>query len=97
MQSNDVIEVVTPLGVGATKLPYSRMWLPFLRALRVYWRSRAAVRHLSSVASHIALFVRRVEIPAVGRERKWRSADAAGKSSPKPFDRCNPGAPRSGA
>jgi uncharacterized oxidoreductase len=26
----------------------------------VYWRSRAAVRHLSSVESHIALFARRV-------------------------------------
>ena len=66
MQSNDVIEVVTPLGVGAAKLPYSRMWLPFLRALRVYWRRRVAVRHLSSVESPVALFVRRVEIPVVG-------------------------------
>jgi NAD(P)-dependent dehydrogenase (short-subunit alcohol dehydrogenase family) len=32
----------------------------------VYWWSRAAVRHLSSVESHVALFVRRVEIPVVG-------------------------------
>ena len=41
MQSNDVIEVVTPLGVGSAKLPYSRMRLPFLRALRVNWWNRA--------------------------------------------------------
>jgi hypothetical protein len=66
MQSNDVIEVVTPLGVGAAKLPYSRMWLPFLRALRVYWWSRVAVRHLSSVESPVAPFLRRVEIPVIG-------------------------------
>jgi uncharacterized linocin/CFP29 family protein len=25
MQGNDVIEVVTPLGVGSAKLPYSRI------------------------------------------------------------------------
>src|SRR3546814_10533603 len=31
------------------------------------------------------------------RGRKWRSADAARKSSPKPCDPCRPGAPRSTA
>ena len=36
MQSNDLIEVVT---VGSARLLYSRMRLPFLRALRLYWRN----------------------------------------------------------
>ena len=37
MQSNGVIEIVAPFGVGSAKLPYSRMRLPFSRALRVFW------------------------------------------------------------
>ena len=74
MQTHDVIEVVTHLlAVGSVKLLYSRMRLPFLRALRLYWWHRgrvfhSAVRHRSLLESDVALLVRRVEIPVIGRD-----------------------------
>jgi hypothetical protein len=74
MQSDDVIQVVTNLlAVGSAKLLYSRMRLPFLRALRLHWWNRgrvfhSAVRHQSLLESDVALLVRRVDIPVIGRD-----------------------------
>jgi hypothetical protein len=74
MQSSDVIEVVTHLlAMGSVKLLYSRMRLPFLRALRLYWWHRGRVshsdvQHRSLLESDVALLVRRVEIPVIGRD-----------------------------
>ena len=73
MQSSDVIEVVTHLlAVGSVKLLYSRMRLPFLRALRLYWWRRGGVfcsdvQHRSLLESDVAVLVRKVEIPVIGR------------------------------
>ena len=54
MRSNGVIETVAPFWRGIRKVPYSRMRLPFSRALRVFWWNEArmfhaAGRHLSSL------------------------------------------------
>jgi hypothetical protein len=74
MQSSDVIEVVTHLlAAGSAKLLYSRIRVPFLRALRLYWLNRArvfhsAVQHRSSIESDVGLLVKRVEIPVIGRD-----------------------------
>jgi hypothetical protein len=72
MQSSDVIEVVTHLlAAGSAKLLYSRVRVPFLRALRLYWWNRvrvfhSAVQHRSSI--DVGLLVKRVEIPVIGRD-----------------------------
>jgi hypothetical protein len=74
MQSSDMIEVVTHLlAVGSVKLLYSRMRLPFLRALRLYWWRRGRtfhsdVRHRSLQESDVVLLVGKVEIPVIGRD-----------------------------
>ena len=74
MQSRDMIEVVTHLlAVGSVKLLYSRMRLPFLRALRLYWWRRGRtfhsdVRHRSLPESDVVLLVGKVEIPVIGRD-----------------------------
>jgi hypothetical protein len=53
MQSNDVIEVITHLlAVGSAKLLYSRMRLPFLRALRLYWLNRGRIFHSAVRIDH---------------------------------------------
>ncbi len=53
MQSNDVIEVVTHLlAVGSARLLYSRMRLPFLRALRLYWWNRGRISTPPSGIDH---------------------------------------------
>jgi hypothetical protein len=40
MQSNDVIEVVAPLGGGISEVTLFPVRPPFLRARRVYWWNR---------------------------------------------------------
>ena len=71
MQSNDAIEVVAPLGGGiseVTLFPDAAAVLAGTAGVlaepgRIF---HAAGRHLSSLESDVALFVRRVEIPVVG-------------------------------
>lgn len=73
MQSNDVIEVVTPLGGGISEVasfPDAVVVLAGTAGVlvepgRIF---HAVVRHRSSLASDVALFVRRVEIPVIGRD-----------------------------
>jgi hypothetical protein len=73
MQSNDVIEVVTPLGSGiseVTSRPDAAAVLAgtagvLVERCRIF---HATVRHLSSLESDVDLFVRRVEIPVVSRD-----------------------------
>jgi hypothetical protein len=73
MQGNDVIEVVTPLGDRIsefTSRPDAAAVLAGTAGVLVEWGRifHAAVRHLSSLESDVALFVRRVEIPVIGRD-----------------------------
>ena len=72
MQSNDAIEVVAPLGGGiseVTLFPDAAAVLAGTAGVlvepgRIF---HAAGRHLSSLESDVALFVRRVEIPVTQR------------------------------
>src|SRR5690348_15719987 len=71
MQSNDVIEVVAPVGGGiseVTSFPDAAAVLAGSAAVLVELGGifQAAVRHRSSLESDVALFVRRVEIPVIG-------------------------------
>jgi hypothetical protein len=70
MQSKDVIEVVTPLGGRISEVTLFPDVTALLAGIGVYWWSRTAVRHLSSVESHVALFVRSVEILVIGEVRE---------------------------
>jgi len=73
MQSNDAIEVVVPLGGGiseVTLFPDAAVNLAgtagvLVKPGRVF---HAAGRHLSSLESDVALLVRRIEIPVIGRD-----------------------------
>ena len=73
MQSDDAIEVVAPLGGGiseVTLFPDAAAVLAgtageLVEPGRIF---HAAGRHLSSLESDVALFVRRVEIPVIGRD-----------------------------
>jgi signal transduction histidine kinase len=73
MQSNAVIEVITPLGGGITEVSLFRDVAAVLAGKagvlvelgRVF---HPAVRHLSSLERDIAPFERRVEIPIIGRD-----------------------------
>jgi len=73
MRSNDVIEVVTPLGGGiseVTLFPGAAAVLAGIAGVLMEQGriSHSAVRHRSSLESDVALFVRRVEIPVIGRD-----------------------------
>jgi hypothetical protein len=77
MQSNDVIEVVTPLAGGiseVTLLPDAAAVLVSIAGVFVVEQRRiihSAVRRRSSLESDdVALFVRRVEIPVIDRDGK---------------------------
>lgn len=73
MQSKDAIEVVAPLGGGISEValfPDAAAVLAgtagvLVRPGRIF---HAAGRHLSSLESDVALFVRRIEIPVIGRD-----------------------------
>jgi signal transduction histidine kinase len=73
MQSNDAIEVVAPLGgriSEVTLFPDAAAVLAGTAGVlvepgRIF---HAAGRHLSSLESDVALFVRRIEIPVIGRD-----------------------------
>ncbi len=73
MQSNDVIEVGAPLGGGiseVTSFPDAAGVLAgtagvLVQPGRIF---HAGVRHRSSLESDVVLFVRRVEIPVIGRD-----------------------------
>jgi isoquinoline 1-oxidoreductase subunit beta len=73
MQGNDAIEVVAPLGGGISEVTL----FPDTAAVRAGTSGvlvepgrifHAVGRHLSSLESDVALFVRRVEIPVIGRD-----------------------------
>ncbi len=71
MQSNDAIEVVAPLGGGISEVslfPDAAAVLAGTAGVLVEPGriSQAAGRHLSSLESDVALFVRRIEIPVIG-------------------------------
>jgi hypothetical protein len=73
MQSNDVIEVVTPLGGGISEValfPDAAAVLAGTAGVLVEQGRifHSAVRHRSLLESNVALFVRRVEIPVIGRD-----------------------------
>jgi signal transduction histidine kinase len=73
MQSNDVTEVVAPLGGGISEVnsfPNAAAVLAGAAAVLVEPGRilHAAVRHRSSLESDVTLFVRRVEIPVIGRD-----------------------------
>jgi hypothetical protein len=73
MQSNDAIEVVAPLGGGISEVALFPDAAAVLASTagglvepgRIF---HAAGRHLSSLKSDVALFVRRIEIPVIGRD-----------------------------
>jgi hypothetical protein len=73
MQSNDVIEVVTPVGGGiseVTSFPDAVAVLAGTAGVlvepgRIF---HSAVRYRLSLESDVVLFVRRVEIPVIGRD-----------------------------
>ena len=73
MQSNDAIEVVAPLGGRISEValfPNAAAVLAGAASVlvepgRIF---HAAGRHLSSLESDVALFVRRIEIPVIGRD-----------------------------
>ena len=69
MQSNDAIEVVAPLGGGisesdAAAVPAGTAGVS-VESGRVFL---AAGRHRSSLESDVTMFVRRIEIPVIGRD-----------------------------
>ena len=73
MQGNNAIEVVAPLGGGISEVAL----FPDAAAVLVGTAGvlvepgrifHAAGRHLSSLKSDVALFVRRIEIPVIGRD-----------------------------
>src|SRR6266576_4822758 len=73
MQSNDAIEVVAPLSGRISEValfPNAAAVLAGAAGVlvepgRIF---HAAGRHLSSLESDVALFVRRIEIPVIGRD-----------------------------
>ena len=73
MQSNDAIEAVAPLGGGISEVALFPDAAAVLASTagglvepgRIF---HAAGRHLSSLKSDVALFVRRIEIPVIGRD-----------------------------
>jgi hypothetical protein len=73
MQSKDVLEVATPLGGGISEVTSSLDAVAVLAGTagvlvepgRIF---HSAVRHRLSLESDVALFVRSVEIPVIGRD-----------------------------